>query len=173
MMEDSTIYKRNLILLGIAVVLLLASLAIYWQNVKTPVQMIDPDSGQQIFKSSEVVDKGVSSQTGYRPVVSTDQTIFTAGLKDNEYETLVRGLDEYTKKKHGDKKVIYYAINSDSVKYDSSSSTFTFKMREGDPGSNYYLDARINRVKFNVLDISLSHDSEALYSQQLKINTRL
>lgn len=172
-MEDFTTYRRNIILLGITGVLIVAALVLYSKNSSTPVQMIDPDSGQQVYKTSEIIDRGVSSQTGYRPVLSTDQKIFSLGMRDNEYETIVRGLDEYTKKKYGDKKVVLYAINSESVKYDEPSKTFSFKMREGDPGSSLYLNATIERVKFNVLKVSFIHEDETLYDQQLKINTKL
>lgn len=156
----------------LAIILLsLVAAAIIFSSIQRDqvVTTLDKDTGKVIVSGNTSEDKGVISQSNYKPTVLADDKIFSLGMKVEEYQAMQALIDIYTKSTYGNKTYLVYTINSESITYDESLKTFSFRMSIKDKSS--LLDTTLQREDGNKLRLVLRIGGDVKFNQTITVGT--
>lgn len=142
--------KRYFILAGLIFTLIIVATSvygIYQSKYQVSYSSIDPDTGMAITVN------GVSSgekQSDF--VINGGSLLKEKGIPVKQYNSL------YTILKASSSGYSQVAINAASIKHDTTTNTYTFKIRLGDIGSSKYIFVTMKVVDESTFDIKVVDD---------------
>lgn len=153
--------KRYFILAGLIFTLIIVAsgvYAIYQSKYRVSYSSIDPDTGRAITVN------GVSSGEKQSDFVINGGSLLTEkGIATKQYNSL------YTILKASSSGYSQVAVNAESIKHDTTTNTYTFKVRLGDIGSSKYIFVTMKVVDESTFDIKIVDDKGKIIKEELSV----
>lgn len=143
----------NSVLFVIILMLITAVAAQLYNNSRMKRVYTDPDSGVAQETRPEITGGAVPNVAAL--YLSTDHSLFTQGMKQEEFVAVSKEVAIYKQAKLNHL-ANYGAIKKDSVRIDKEKGELKFTIRLGEPGSNTYRDVMLKRDLQDIRKISIT-----------------